>query len=155
MHWATQNWLQSQLAKHDFSQIIGHVTTWLKYVQIFFLHFPEVHTDLLALKERHRSSSPDNPAPKTNYGLHSISIRVSNTCFIQTSWNSSGDEFIFENVNINLKFESFPYTDLALAVEMLPHGRQGSGPCLNIKTVLSTYGDFHVKDKTAVRTSYF
>ena len=30
----------------------------------------------------------------------------------------------------------------------------GPGPRLNIKTVLSTYGDFHVKDKTAVRTSY-
>ena len=29
-----------------------------------------------------------------------------------------------------------------------------AGPCLNIKTVLSTYGDFHVKDKTAVRKSY-
>ena len=29
-----------------------------------------------------------------------------------------------------------------------------SGPRLNIKTVLSTYGNFHVKDKTAVRTSY-
>ena len=29
-----------------------------------------------------------------------------------------------------------------------------SGPRLNIKTVLSTYGDYHVKDKTAVRTSY-
>ena len=29
-----------------------------------------------------------------------------------------------------------------------------TGPHLNIKTVLSTYGDFHVKDKTAVRTSY-
>ena len=28
------------------------------------------------------------------------------------------------------------------------------GGRLNIKTVLSTYGDFHVKDKTAVRTSY-
>ena len=28
------------------------------------------------------------------------------------------------------------------------------GPRLNIKTVLSTYGDFHVKDETAVRTSY-
>ena len=28
------------------------------------------------------------------------------------------------------------------------------GRRLNIKTVLSTYGDFHVKDKTAVRTSY-
>ena len=31
---------------------------------------------------------------------------------------------------------------------------QPSGPRLNIKTVLSTYGDVHVKDKTAVRTSY-
>ena len=31
---------------------------------------------------------------------------------------------------------------------------KGPGPRLNIKTVLSTYGDFHVKDKTAVRTSY-
>ena len=32
--------------------------------------------------------------------------------------------------------------------------RKDPGPRLNIKTVLSTYGDFHVKDKTAVRTSY-
>ena len=32
--------------------------------------------------------------------------------------------------------------------------RKKSGPRLNIKTVLSTYGNFHVKDKTAVRTSY-
>ena len=31
---------------------------------------------------------------------------------------------------------------------------QITGPRLNIKTVLSTYGDFHVRDKTAVRTSY-
>ena len=30
-----------------------------------------------------------------------------------------------------------------------------AGPRLNIKTVLSTYGDFHVKDKTAVRTFIF
>ena len=29
-----------------------------------------------------------------------------------------------------------------------------TGPRLNIKTVLSTNGDFHVKDKTAARTSY-
>ena len=32
--------------------------------------------------------------------------------------------------------------------------KRDPGPRLNIKTVLSTYGDFHVKDKTAVRTSY-
>ena len=31
---------------------------------------------------------------------------------------------------------------------------QEPGPRLNIKTILSTYGDFHVKDKTAIRTSY-
>ena len=31
---------------------------------------------------------------------------------------------------------------------------QHPGPRLNIKTVLSAYGVFHVKDKTAVRTSY-
>ena len=35
-----------------------------------------------------------------------------------------------------------------------PAGRYTTGPRLNIKTVLSTYGDFHVKDKKAVRTSY-
>ena len=37
---------------------------------------------------------------------------------------------------------------------MLPDSNPLPGPRLNIKTVLSTYGDFHVKDKTAVRTSY-
>ena len=47
-------------------------------------------------------------------------------------------------------YQSFPCTfDYFLA-------RYGmlAGPRLNIKTVLFTYGDFHVKDKTAVRTSY-
>ena len=43
-----------------------------------------------------------------------------------------------------------------LKVHQVRHHREGQepGPRLNIKTVLSTYGDFHVKDKTAVRTSY-
>ena len=36
----------------------------------------------------------------------------------------------------------------------LGHRTESAGPRLNIKTVLSRYGDFHVKDKTAVRTSY-
>ena len=38
-------------------------------------------------------------------------------------------------------------------VDIIKIGKD-TGPRLNIKTVLSTYGDFHVKDKTAVRTSY-
>ena len=42
-----------------------------------------------------------------------------------------------------------------MQVFKLIHVSKGApGPHLNIKTVLSTYGDFHVKDKTAVRTSY-
>ena len=57
----------------------------------------------------------------------------------------------------------FPYTGsmigtsdiffVATAKKLLDQ-QWSSGPRLNIKTVLSTYGNFHVKDKTAVRTSY-
>ena len=39
-------------------------------------------------------------------------------------------------------------------VDIMFSASKEPGPRLNIKTVLSTYGDFHVKDKTAVRTSY-
>ena len=38
--------------------------------------------------------------------------------------------------------------------EIEHHPMQEAGPRLNKKTVLSTYGDFHVNDKTAARTSY-
>ena len=75
-----------------------------------------------------------------------------------------------------LYFFSFFYTEMTQVVEILFQERQGiihptvntiaieepvhqqpqcwPGPHLNIKTVLSTYGNFHVKDKTAIRTSY-
>ena len=49
------------------------------------------------------------------------------------------------------------WDDMDVMDIILPHSSthsQDAGPRLNIKTVLSTYGDFHVKDKTAVRTSY-
>ena len=45
------------------------------------------------------------------------------------------------------------FSDAEAAPEFIL-SRGSAGPRLNIKTVLSTYGDFHVKDKTAVRTSY-
>ena len=41
-----------------------------------------------------------------------------------------------------------------LELKFIHISKRSTGPRLNIKTVLSTYGDFHVKDKTAVRTSY-
>ena len=51
-------------------------------------------------------------------------------------------------------FLSFVNSDIVQVFDVLLHGRSWPGPRLNIKTVLSTYGDFHVKDKTAVMTSY-
>ena len=38
--------------------------------------------------------------------------------------------------------------------ESIGYGGMSPWARVNIKTVLSTYGDFHDKDKTAVRTSY-
>ena len=53
-----------------------------------------------------------------------------------------------------LKFEKHYFIyHLFLLISFSFHQKK-PGPRLNIKTVLSTYGDFHVKDKTAVRTSY-
>ena len=53
-----------------------------------------------------------------------------------------------KSVCIITKLKRFPQNDC------WPFVMETTGPRLNIKTVLSTYGDFHVKDKTAVRTSY-
>ena len=59
-------------------------------------------------------------------------------CFFLLPYPNSA--YIFQTHQIRI-----PYKAIAMPT---------SGPRLNIKTVLSTYGDFHVKDKTAVRTSY-
>ena len=73
-----------------------------------------------------------------------------------THWDpgkiSSNWELMF-NFNVWLKI---PYIFIVNSDEIISKhpSWQRSGPRLNIKTVLSTYGDFHVKDKTAVRTSY-
>ena len=66
-------------------------------------------------------------------------------------------------VNHMYEYKAQPYLQLGcsrqikpirLIVEDVATVGERSGPRLNIKTVLSKYGDFHVKDKTAVRTSY-
>ena len=55
-------------------------------------------------------------------------------------------QFVVVNTN-----NALPMWPIGLVIKSFRHE---SGPRLNIKTVLSKYGDFHVKDKTAVRTSY-
>ena len=61
------------------------------------------------------------------------------------------------DINYDQNLTPVPPTDHCLHDQMtnqLMSWCKWTGPRLNIKTVLSTYGDFHVKDKTAVRTSY-
>ena len=65
-------------------------------------------------------------------------------CNGQTSWG----------MRIFILILILPWLVLLSGCHALIHGRLSTGPRLNIKTVLSTYGVFHVKDKTAVRTSY-
>ena len=70
----------------------------------------------------------------------------------------------FPNVWINFSFpgdsivsmaaEYLVIFSLVVAYFHVMSSTEAPGPRLNIKTVLSTYGDFHVKDKTAVRTTY-
>ena len=61
--------------------------------------------------------------------------------------------FVTQAAEGNTGLISYPIAPgyLSLKAQSSP----SAGPRLNIKTVLSTYGEFHVKDKTAVRTSYF
>ena len=57
-------------------------------------------------------------------------------------------------IKILWKFSSFNHYSKDLFRPQSCTCHSSSGPRLNIKTVLSMYGDFHVKDKTVVRTSY-
>ena len=67
--------------------------------------------------------------------------RVALWCYYPTVWMELG------LITPHVVWKGSYRCDLILCIEI-------PGPRLNIKTVLSTYGDFHVKDKTAVRTSY-
>ena len=58
----------------------------------------------------------------------------------------------FKLTDTKTQQHTIKYTRYADFVDALP--TMDTEPRLNIKTVLSTYGDIHVKDKTAVRTSY-
>ena len=82
--------------------------------------------------------------------------RISHTCTISKSRNDRKCKYIFMSPKINSAWltEINPWTAGNSWVHIQHCGYRCPGARLNIKTVLSTYGDFHVKDKTAVRTSY-
>ena len=83
-----------------------------------------------------------NPLPTLNFLLFLLDMH-SQTLHIRSL------------IQKHLYLDGFWQERLFVIIVSLPHPEiPTSGPRLNIKTVLSTYGDFHVKDKTAVRTSY-
>ena len=59
-----------------------------------------------------------------------------------------------EAILLELQRSNFMFSVICLQETWLSSDSSTAGPRFNIKTVLSAYGDFHVKDKTAVRTSY-
>ena len=61
---------------------------------------------------------------------------------------------INQNIMLNASLVMKTFRNIFIPTMISSAYGQRPGPRLNIKTVLSTYGDFHVKDKTAVRTSY-
>ena len=69
----------------------------------------------------------------------------------QDTWNKQKISVLYSNL-IEYILRNTTHTVLVLLCFTVVWYR--TGPRLNIKTVLATYGDFHVKDKTAVRTSY-
>ena len=69
-------------------------------------------------------------------------------------WINTSCEFIMNDCITTTKQSTTKPCAYFLGYTVLYTPYKHSGPRLNIKTVLSTYGDFHVKDKTAVRTSY-
>ena len=66
-----------------------------------------------------------------------------------TSWKST----LASKRQYNMRLDKSEICDICFWYDFVTKDVH-PGPRLNIKTVLFTYGDFHVKDKTAVRTSY-
>ena len=93
-----------------------------------------------------------NMTPRYLYLVHS-SIRLSLKVKLLTVWVAKyflSNIIIFVLMTLRSRCHLRQYFDSLSSNLCSPE----LGPRLNIKTVLSTYGDFHVKDKTAVRTSY-
>ena len=76
-------------------------------------------------------------------GFKDYTLRFNATCPRDNEFKKMATDMI----ELILWYHRWKFEEILLGVK-------DPGPWFNIKTVLSTYGDFHVKDKTAVRTSY-
>ena len=124
---------------------------------------------VLGLKRRHSSGllTPSNRPYEIRQsitGIRSRDLIVSIVWYFRKLWRKC-NSIVEDNLSIchALKWAYLSFTSanslLCLITVVIwkclnQFFNEQSGPRLNIKTVLSTYGDFHVKDKTAVRTSY-
>ena len=126
-----------------------------KYGIYFFQSYVTYHCVHYHASEIYIVLHPHGEAYVTNdtvhYDLHNLYVLLKRTSFIRDR-----DDY---NLNLRVKYIHYcvyrdHYSFSKNYVAAMKTQRHGSGPRLNIKTVLSMYGDFHVKDKTAVRTSY-
>ena len=88
----------------------------------------------------------------TRKTLHSVGCDI--IVLLKHQWSKDVGEILHTRAWECILYYSCPKPCAGLAYLFAYSRYQVPGPRLNIKTVLSTYGDFHVKDKTAVRTSY-
>ena len=95
------------------------------------------------------------------FNLYGTTVPVESTYWLQLqSYNKFGSyprqsiEWWIEILHVHPPYDTFARNVQFREPNNNTASKQLTGPRLNIKTVLCTYGDFHVKDKTAVRTSY-
>ena len=102
--------------------------------------FSWTNADILTMRNKLQCNSNQNPSISTE--------KMHPKCYLQNVNHFPGANELWVNKISKNNLQLYhPFSDL-------PCHKSAPGPCLNIKTVLSTYGDFHVKDKTAVTTSY-
>ena len=85
---------------------------------------------------------------------HDMDIGTMRHCALVSCIQLQSIGLVFRGVLLFSASLFVPFTNLLVECYFSMMVATTTGPRLNIKTVLSTYGNFHVKDKTAVRTSY-
>ena len=143
----------------------SNLPCWIYYSGCIFILFVQSQRSIYTSSNIMNLLQIDLPSPSTDHGfcvlllLYFVSIHL---IFVVWLLYHTDNWTGMESVKARW---SFPRYCMASYQMTLQHCNSFSslelsgtvwvaGPRLNIKTVLSAYGVFHVKDKTAVRTSY-
>ena len=148
MNWRL--WCQKQVSQAGISNCIPQDTVGCNYLSMPQIPASgtKVHNGLLPLFH-----SVHSMFIQCSINVHSVFIQCSFSVYSVFNQCLFSVHSVFIQCSINVYSVFIQCTSRHCFNQLFPHC-PAPGPRLNIKTVLSTYGDFHVKDKTAVRTSY-